>query len=145
MVYTLGRVLWCIFEAVSAPEIAVWQSYKFETDLQFPGYEKTPLKMREIIDACTKGRKEGGGMGEGIVRKGNKLVIRGGDGTETAGMVQEEARRWWRRELEVAEGWLERREERIRSSDGDVEDIFGRPKLREVLEMLEGFRDMVSG
>jgi len=141
-VYMLCRVLWCIFEGLSSPEVAVWQSYQHESELQFPDYRRTPLNLRVLIDRGTKGRNgRGSGHGGGIVRRRNCLVLREGDGTETMEAVQNEATRWWKIELEDAEEYLEKIEDK--KMNGDTEDWFGRPKLREVLEMLEDFQTTI--
>jgi hypothetical protein len=72
------------------------------------------------------------------------LVLRDGDGTETTEELQAEATRWWKRELEKAEKYLEEREERKRC--GEMNDSFGRPKLKEVLHMLQGLqKDTATG
>jgi hypothetical protein len=144
-VYMLGRVLWCIFEGQSSPEVAVWQSYQHEPKLSFPSYHRTPPDLKDLIDVCTKGRKAFANLTEGgVVRKGNRLVLRNGDGTETTEELQAEATRWWKRELEKAEKYLEEREERKRC--GEMNDSFGRPKLKEVLHMLQGLRkDIATG
>jgi hypothetical protein len=136
-VYMLGRVLWCIFEGCSMPESAVWHSCQHEDELEFPRYSQTPLELREIIDDCTAGREEWRDQrGQGIVRKGNRLVLRAGDGTETKDAVEAEATRWWRRELERAEEFLEMRWQR--AIRGDTQNHLGRPTLRAVLGALEG-------
>lgn len=136
MVYMLGRVLWCIFEGVSMPERAVWRTCRLESELTFPDYSRTPREMRRLIDACTVGRIERGHEREPkIVREGSRVVLRDGDGTETAEMVQKAAKVWWKAELEVAEKFLEDRYERKKA--GDFRVSFERPKLEEVLRGLE--------
>lgn len=138
MVYMLGRVLWCIFEGVSMPERAFWQTCRIESDLTFPAYCQTPPEARKLIDACTVGRVEIGDEREPrIVRVGSKVVLRDGDGTETPDMVREAAREWWRAELEIAEAFLEERYERKKA--GDSSALYGRPKLQDVMEVLEGW------
>jgi hypothetical protein len=135
-VYMLGRVLWCIFEGQSSPEVAVWQSYQHQSDLTFPHYRRTPTWMRELIAKCTRGRarKESSGP-RGVIRRGNFLVLREGDGSETEHQVQKEATGWWKQELEDGEEFLKKRAER--KGRGELGDIFGRPKLEEILRVLE--------
>ncbi len=49
-VYMLGRLLWCIFEGVSGPQkAAVWQSYRWESNLEFPEYDRTPPVLRSSL------------------------------------------------------------------------------------------------
>jgi serine/threonine protein kinase len=135
-VYMLGRVLWCIFEGLSNPEVAVWQSYPHESELEFPNYRNTPLNLRMLIDQCTKGRNVSGNQGE-IVRKGNSLVLREGNGTDTMTEVQDKARRWWRKELSKGKEFLKNRESgQLR---GEAGSCFDRIKLKEVLMMLKTF------
>lgn len=130
-VYMLGRLLWCIFEGVSSPEEAVWQSYRHESDITFPSYRQSSVEIRELIDRCTRGRRVRGANDGGIIRKGNRLMLRGGDGQESEEEVRREATAWWKRELRFAEDFLERR--RVRKFGGTVKDIFGRPRLEGVL------------
>uniref|UniRef100_A0A8H7NA00 Protein kinase domain-containing protein n=1 Tax=Bionectria ochroleuca TaxID=29856 RepID=A0A8H7NA00_BIOOC len=80
-VYMLGRVLWCIFEAKSAPQrAAAWLSYRWEPIVEFPDYTgRTPGPLRDLIDRCTRGRRPG--LSKHIVREGNQLVLRRLEGT----------------------------------------------------------------
>jgi len=136
-VYMLGRVLWCIFEGLSNPEVAVWQSYPHESELEFPDYRNTPSNLRMLIDQCTKGRNVSGNQGA-TVRKGNSLILREGDGTETMTAVQNEARRWWRKELSEAKEFLKNRESG--QLHNGARSCFDRIKLKEVLIILETFQ-----
>ena len=80
-VYMLGRVLWCIFEASSAPQrAAVWLSYRWEPLVEFPGYTTTPQPIRDLIDRCTRGRQPG--LTKYIVRERDRLVMRELDETK---------------------------------------------------------------
>ncbi|KPM38962.1 hypothetical protein AK830_g7607 [Neonectria ditissima] len=140
-VYMLGRVLWCIFEGNSAPQrAAVWLSYRWEPSVEFPGYTRTPERIRRLIDRCTQGRQAG--MSRLIVRERNKLVLRGYENREysTAENVQKAARDWWSREIAESEQWLKERMEGMKRGDWK-ENYYGRPTLKEVLDELEAFRD----
>lgn len=139
-VYMLGRVLWCIFEASSAPQrAAVWLSYRWEPLVEFPGYTTTPQPMRDLIDRCTRGRQPG--LTKFIVRERDRLVLREleNTGTSTAQQVQETARDWWAKEIEASEAWLKERAEGMKRADWN-ENYYNRPSLREVYDALEAFR-----
>ncbi|KAK5990692.1 hypothetical protein PT974_08961 [Cladobotryum mycophilum] len=139
-VYMLGRVLWCIFEANSAPQrSAVWLSYRWEPLVEFPGYTKTPPAIRDLIDRCTRGRQPG--LSKLIVRRRDKLVLREleNTGQSTAKQVQETAREWWAKEIEASETWLKERAEGMKKGDWN-ENYYDRPRLREVRDALEAFR-----
>ncbi|KAK4153398.1 hypothetical protein C8A00DRAFT_33882 [Chaetomidium leptoderma] len=142
MVYMLGRVLWCLFEGQSAPQrAAVWQSYRYEPDLEFPAFRLTPRALRGLIDGCTRGRREV--LSSLVVRRGSRLVLRGdGEGSSSNSSAEEVlkvAREWWRAEVRAAEEFVEMREERKAAGLWDG-NYFGRPRLSEVLAELERFR-----
>ena len=131
-VYMLGRVLWCIFEAKSAPQrAAAWLSYRWEPVVEFPGYTRTPEPIRDLIDRCTRGRQPG--LSKFIVREKNQLVLRTleGTGLSKAEQVQETARQWWAKEIKASEEWLQQREEGMKAGNWK-ENYYDRPTLREV-------------
>ncbi|KAJ9145243.1 Ribosomal protein S6 kinase alpha-5 [Coniochaeta hoffmannii] len=138
--YMLGRVLWCLFEGQSAPQPgAVWQSYRREPEIEFPAFQRTPHRLRPLIDRCTRGRRPA--LSGLITRRGSKIVLR----SVAPGMPQDQeqiremARQWWTEEVRVAEEFLRMREERKGRGEWDG-NYFGRPKLKEVLAELEAFR-----
>ncbi|KAH9902200.1 hypothetical protein F4778DRAFT_770945 [Xylariomycetidae sp. FL2044] len=142
-VYMLGRVLWCIFEGVSGPQkAAVWQSYRWESDLEFPEYDRTPPVMRTLIDRCTRGRRET--LGSIITRQHSQLVLRDRPlGDQTADDVQEAARKFWRDELVMAEKFLWMRD--FRHSQGQWDgNYYARPTLKEVLTTLQAYQKEVG-
>lgn len=139
-VYMLGRVLWCLLEGQSAPQRgAVWQSYPREPDLEFPAFRRTPPHLRSLIDRCTNGRRPA--LSSLITRRANRLVLR----SVAPGVPQdpeaigEVARRWWTEEMQVAEDFLRKRNE-LRKRGGWNGNYHHRPKLREVLAVLEAFK-----
>jgi len=135
MVYMLGRVLWCIFEGQSAPQkAAVWQSYRYEPDIEFPTYRLTPSPLRTLIDRCTSGRRDV--LSSLIIRQGSRLVLRGRK-SSTAEEALDVAREWWKVEIEVAKKFLDSRAKEKALGRGS--NPFRRPSLREVLAELEGF------
>ncbi|KAK3300020.1 uncharacterized protein B0H64DRAFT_5161 [Chaetomium fimeti] len=139
-VYMLGRVLWCIFEGQSAPqEAAVWQSYRYEPDIEFPVFRLTPETLMSLIDRCTKGRR--GTLSDLIVRQGSRLVLR--DRESTSEEVLGVARGWWEAEIRATEAFLSEREELKASGQWDG-NHFGRPKLAEVLAELKKFYEVIA-
>lgn len=143
-VYMLGRVLWCIFEAKSAPQrAAVWLSYRWEPVVEFPGYTSTPEPMRDLIDRCTKGRQPG--LSRFIVREGNQLVLRELEhtGLSTPQMVQEKAREWWSDEIKVSQEWLSERAEGLKSGCWSG-NYYNRPSLRQVHSELQAYSKQVG-
>ncbi|XDG07148.1 hypothetical protein ABKA04_006763 [Annulohypoxylon sp. FPYF3050] len=138
-VYMLGRVLWCIFEGVSGPQkAAVWQSYRWEPDIEFPEYKRTPPAMRNLIDKCTKGRR--GTLSNVIMRRHSKLILTAkGIKEQSADEVRGTAKRFWSAEIEEAERFLTlRSSQRLKGTWND--NYYGRPTLRQVSETLEALQ-----
>lgn len=144
-VYMLGRVLWCIFEAKSAPQrAAMWLSYRWEPVVEFPDYTITPEPMRDLIDRCTRGRQPG--LSKYIVRERNQLVLRHLEhtGQSTAQQVQETAKQWWAKEIKASVQWLEERDRGMK--DGTwKENYYDRPSLKQVHAELEAYYRQVGG
>ncbi|KAI6093334.1 hypothetical protein F4821DRAFT_79155 [Hypoxylon rubiginosum] len=138
-VYMLGRVLWCIFEGVSGPQkAAVWQSYRWEPDIEFPEYRRTPQTMRDLIDRCTRGRRQT--LSNVIVRQHSQLLLTSKPASEqTAEDVREAARAFWSAEIEAAEKFLDLRNGERQKGTWN-ENYYDRPTLNEVLKVLEAFR-----
>ncbi|KFY79388.1 hypothetical protein V498_08943, partial [Pseudogymnoascus sp. VKM F-4517 (FW-2822)] len=146
MVYMLGRALWCIFEGVGVPERAMWRQGGGEDGVEFPEYKRAGQRERKLIDRCTTGRVDGR-RAQGVVRMGGRIVLKEGDGTESAEAVQRVAKEWWIEELERGERFLEererKREERRESGETDGFSVFGgRPRLEEVLDILESWEEV---
>ncbi|ROW11140.1 hypothetical protein VMCG_01173 [Cytospora schulzeri] len=148
-VYMIGRLLWCIFEGMSAPQRgAVWQSYRNEPEFEFPAFDLTPPELRGLIDRCTRGRRPL--LSNLVVRAGSKLVLQnwGPDEPLTAEMKVREirslAKDFWEREVGWAEGYLLDREEKMKRGVWD-ENVFDRPTLKEVDDALEAFQHKVLG
>ncbi|KAI2470015.1 hypothetical protein F4781DRAFT_197459 [Annulohypoxylon bovei var. microspora] len=138
-VYMLGRVLWCIFEGVSGPQrAAVWQSYRWEPEIEFPEYKRTPPAMRSLIDECTRGRR--GTLSNVIMRRHSQLLLTAKATMEqSADDVREIAKHFWSAEIEEAEKFLELRgSQRLKGKWND--NYYGRPTLKQVLEALEAFQ-----
>ncbi|KAJ8108107.1 hypothetical protein ONZ43_g6527 [Nemania bipapillata] len=134
-VYMLGRLMWCIFEGVSGPQkAAVWQSYRWESNLEFPEYDRTPPAMRELIDRCTRGTRPN--LGSVIVRRQSQLLLRHRlEEDHDANEVQAAAMNHWVAELKWAEEFLSERT-RLREQGLWNHNYYNRPRLQEVLEAL---------
>jgi hypothetical protein len=134
-VYMLGRLLWCIFEGVSGPQkAAVWQSYRWESNIEFPEYDRTPPALRELIDRCTRGRRPN--LGSIIVRQQSHLLLRHRLGeVQDADQVRATAMAYWVAELKWAEQFLNKRD-RLREQGLWNNNYYSRPRLEEVLEDL---------
>jgi hypothetical protein len=134
-VYMLGRLLWCIFEGVSGPQkAAVWQSYRWESNLEFPEYDRTPPALRELIDRCTRGRRRD--LGSIIVRQQSHLLLRQRHrDDQNADLVQAAAMAYWTEELKWAEEFLYERN-RLRRQGAWKNNHYNRPRLEEVLAAL---------
>jgi len=151
-VYMLGRVLWCIFEGQSAPQhAAVWQSYRWEPDYEFPEYRRTPPPLRHLIDRCTRGRRDV--LSRLITRRGSKLVLRASDAAAAActpsgestdaAEVLRVAREWWSNEIEASDAFLQMRDE-MKGRGEWSGNYFERPTLREVATALGEFQASVG-
>ncbi|KAM3446660.1 hypothetical protein MY3296_009459 [Beauveria thailandica] len=111
-VYMLGRVLWCLFEAQSAPQrAAIWASYRCEPTVEFPAYARTPPEMRRLIDCCTRGHQPT--LSSVIVRSGGELVLREEEGVlegtwkrSTPEAVRDRARLFWTQRVADSERWV---------------------------------------
>ncbi|KAI1847402.1 hypothetical protein JX265_005537 [Neoarthrinium moseri] len=142
-VYMLGRVLWCIFEGVSGPQrAAVWQSYPWESHLEFPQFSRTPPEMRGLIERCTHGRRDT--LSSIVTRSGSRLVIKGLD-PQTYGPreVREAAQNFWEKELEAAREFLAMRAERKQQGTWEG-NHYGRPSLKDVLAELKKYQGLTS-
>ncbi|KAH8590974.1 hypothetical protein B0O99DRAFT_280621 [Bisporella sp. PMI_857] len=52
MVYSLGLMLYCIFEGLSNPRINLATAFEIEPHIEFPEFKSTPLIIRECIMKC---------------------------------------------------------------------------------------------
>lgn len=149
-VYMLGRLLWCVFEGMSAPQRgAVWQSYRNEPEFEFPAFVLTPPGLRGLVDRCTRGRRPL--LSNLVVRAGSKLVLQrwgrdGGPPTAEAKVreIRALAKGFWEREVDWAEGFLVDREDKMKEGTWN-ENVFDRPMLQEVDDALEAFQSEVLG
>ena len=146
-VYMLGRIMWCIFEGVSGPQkAAVWQSYRWESHLEVPEYERTPLAIRELIDRCTRGRRTT--LASIIARQRSKLVVicnpdSGLREEQREEDVRDVAGQFWRAEMEAVEDFLNLRDTE-REMGVRKENYYDRPSLKEVIDALQAYQATVS-
>lgn len=150
-VYSLGLLLYCIFEGMSNVRVSIANAWPCEPDVEFPHFKRTPPSMRYCIRRCTidapdwvlkEKRSEEGGIplrrpGR-VTRMDGKLYPAGHinaneDNKPVAETVFETAKAWWKSEIGMAKRFFESAPWR----DGNTGKE--RPTLREVLAMLDGF------
>jgi len=135
-VYMLGRLLWCIFEGVSAPQVEVWMEYLYEPDVEFPVLKRTPMGLRPLIEMCTQGWTQDVNA---LRRKGKWLMPIADEKEREAAVAVDGLTKVWADELERAKIFLsERTTSQLKNSTGTEHlDI---PSLDDVLEALTEFR-----
>lgn len=135
----LGRLLWCIWEGMSAPQRgAIWCSYHNEPEFDFPEFRRTPPELRELIEQCTRGRRSQ--LSSLILRQGNKVVLRHdqrGDGTPAE--IKAVAKNFWMDEVRWAEDFVLSRDAALREGTLNT-NHFGRTRLKDVYRALEAFQ-----
>ena len=123
MVYMLGRLLWCIFEGMSAPHHgAIWQSYPREPELEFPTFQLSSPEQKALVLRCfgDAGAKEQ----SRFVRWKSKLYMKQGveapSSTSPSPLYElvsddlvGKARVYWKEQLEESEAWLQHRNEQL--------------------------------
>lgn len=143
-VYMLGRLMWCIFEGMSAPQRgAVWQSYHNEPEFDFPEFRRTPEALRVLISRCTRGHRDQ--LSNYVVRKGSKIVLRDhpNESNGDPARIRSVAKDFWMREIMWAEEFVLNREKIIKEGYWD-ENIFKRPTLKEIIDYLTEFQTLVA-
>ena len=154
-VYTLGLLLYCVFEGVSNVRVSLANAWPYEPDIEFPEFRRTPLLMQELIRRCTidapewEHEQDGAARGVhkcplGLTRLDGRLYPRGQafsyvGSSDAVEAVLEATQAWWEREVERARKFFE-------SDDWQTDNIGGnRPTLREVLAMLDNIETMDRG
>ncbi|KAL2075042.1 hypothetical protein VTL71DRAFT_8822 [Oculimacula yallundae] len=109
--YMLGRLLWCIFEGVSAPQKEFWMEYKHEPEIEFPEFRDTPKQLRELILSCAP---DWNVAGKRLQRKAFGLRFRdSSDGKDISEFVfRKQVTAAWHEEIERAKVFLGGRENR---------------------------------
>ncbi len=152
-VYMLGRVLWCLFEAQSAPHRgAIWTSYRSEPAVEFPGYARTPGEIRRLIDWCTEGYVPT--LSSIVVRSGSKLLLReheaeGRAGDSDPAAVLAKAKAFWTERADSSELWVRKHIESRKTHPTNYA-FPNRPTLPAIEAVLEAFsgklnREMATG
>ena len=119
--YMLGRLLWCIFEGVSAPQKELWMEYLNEPDIEFPDFDRTPVKLRELISSCTPGWTM---VVKGLQREAFKLKIQGpSDGLPGEESALAAIIKMWHKELDRAKDFLANG--RLRRAEIDYDNVSG--------------------
>lgn len=142
-VYMLGRVIYCIFEGVSAPNRAtVWQSYRCESDVEFPERLRAPKNLSRLIDRCTRGRRPALASKVGRVGDTLRTVVRKGENTSSLEhdkdgklSISSIAANFWQQEVQCAVDFLEERLSRLENGHWN-ENYYERPCLEEVMAEL---------
>lgn len=138
-VFSLGLMIYCIFEGVSSVGRSLFHAWPAEPDVEFPSFKRTPLELRGVIRCCTLGASQwSSGRDDSrwrrpsvIERRGSKVFVEDlpprGPGQDADLEVLDAAKAWWENEMELAQAFMDRQEHE--------EDR--RPTLKELLVMLE--------
>ena len=149
VVYMLGKLLWCLLEGVGSMNGLVMNPESFRdefSELVFPEFRHTPIRLRDCIRRSTAGAPEWEGQRPCVVLKAGKLYPYGktGMGIEPVGTEEETqaaAKAWWVTEIQRAERYLYARRQSEaggQKESGNIElfqRIQERPKLNEVLQV----------
>ncbi|KAL2836368.1 kinase-like domain-containing protein [Aspergillus pseudoustus] len=147
-VYSLGLLLYTIFEGLSNVQRNVANQFPIEPDLEFPTIFRTPESIHKIIKRCTTDAPDW--EAAGLQSEPSRVVRMGGllypearpnlprDTRETFDATMASFLDFWSIELGRAEKFLE-------SPEWETGN-FGRnrPRLREVLEALEALENLSS-
>ena len=145
MVYSLGLLLYCIFEGLSNPRNNLANAWPYEPDIAFPEFRCTPPFMQDCIKRCTADAPEwkleaerslSGIKIRRVWRIDGRLYpsrrpCEVMDVEDTVEAVWETARTWWASELQNAQVFFESDEWRYDRCGRE------RPTLLEVLEILK--------
>lgn len=148
VVFTLGKVLWCIFEGVANVGVNLRRSCPREPSPEFPEFRKAPLFLRDLIRRCTVDAREWEAPASAIIRSGDRLYPRGrsdmnGRPAGTAHDVQVASKRWWQDEVERMRLFFIKRTQ-LDKQRGNPAAVHKppssslRPTLRDVLTAVEG-------
>ncbi|KAM0342492.1 hypothetical protein ACHAPU_009465 [Fusarium lateritium] len=139
-VFMLGKLLWCLFENSSLLNsyIGINSFRDNYSEKVFPEFVSTPEPLRKCILRCTAGSWESRGRAPPLLARGRKIILRDDQNRvnhDNLENIQATIRKWWRQQIVDAESFLQRR------FTGVEEDCCAtRPRLHEVLEVLEGIQ-----
>ncbi|PVH87637.1 hypothetical protein DL98DRAFT_566715 [Cadophora sp. DSE1049] len=139
-VYSLGLLIYCIFEGLSNVKINIVNSWPHDPDIEFPEFRRSPLAIRDLVKRCTRGAREWNTSGDpsdrpspvrriaGKLYPSVQMQTRFGDERLNEAVV-ETARVWWESQLEDARDFLR--------CEATGKWRAERPSLNEVLAALE--------
>lgn len=148
-VYSLGLLLYCIFEGVSNPRVSLANAWPCDPDVEFPEFRRTPDIIRHCIRQCTVDAPEWesederspmkpsvhSGLGRVTRVDGRLYPARRGDtdrdASHIADAVLATAKAWWENELRRTKRFFENEDWRTGHMGKE------RLTLREVLAMLD--------
>ncbi|KAI0412577.1 hypothetical protein F5X98DRAFT_391845 [Xylaria grammica] len=149
MVYSLGKVLWCIFERWSHTTNGMDEEYSEECDWEFPECRRCPRPIQTLIQQCTQGSPSWDtSRRNSLIRVGTKIYPRETTNkTKTIKTVVtgletlEFSKEMWRSRLKAMDEYLETKErwETGKQNPGD-ESSLGfplRPTLDSIQQVLE--------
>ncbi|KAG4444317.1 hypothetical protein IFR05_000191 [Cadophora sp. M221] len=133
--YMVGRLLWCIFEGVSAPQKELWMEYLHEPDIEFPEFRRTPQQLRELIWSCTPGWI---GVNKVLQRKAFELKFLVSSDSKELGKegFLGDLVATWDRELDRARSIVKNRGDHTSSANSN-NPVDGRLTLEDVLQKIE--------
>ena len=149
MVFSVGKILWCIFEECSHTRNSTDENYEKAVPLEFPHFSgKTPPGIRTLIRSCTHGAEEWEDRERArLVRDGPRLAVSSArpgsvddDQEPSPRETMRAVRELWRREVQRMEKYADAKARWVNNAciDGDV-DLLGfpqRPLQEEVLAAL---------
>lgn len=152
-VFTLGKVLYCIFEARSCVETIIDVSFPYERHGEFPTFVNTPPEMQDLIINCTVGAREFKKDRPFLVRRGDFLYPKGKTGrgnepTGTANDTKQTARQMWLSELRNIEEFINSKAQ-FKAGCADIAAMerlsyLKRPSLDSVLQCIVEFQKQIS-
>ena len=111
-----GKLLWCLFERTASTNCVVGPDVLREetSDQRFPEFRRTPVELRDCIEACMAGDPEWRGRSSCLVRRGHYLLplerSREDENLDArAGETQDAAKACSGQEVGTAEKFLEGR------------------------------------
>jgi serine/threonine protein kinase len=145
-VFSLGKILWCIFEGCKDTRNSFWTEYKHDSGQEFPEFRKTPALVRDLIRNCTKGCPDWRDGPTPVIRRGSKVYVRGktgigGEPMLSAPEVARSVKSMWQERVCNMEKYLEAKKRwGLSTASAEDEALLGfplRPDLKSVMTFLE--------
>ncbi|KAI5865744.1 hypothetical protein GGS23DRAFT_593922 [Durotheca rogersii] len=148
MVFTVGKILWCIFEEVAHTRNSTDERYEKETPIEFPAFSRTPESLRSLIQRCTMGAPEWTLKAEyKIIREDLRFVSVPTSGVIGAGdectphEAVYAAKRMWTCRVRQMQDFMETRARWLAGASVEGDDVIlgypCRPSLAQVLSFLK--------